>query len=76
MKRNHLYLLIRALLLGLQFLVTGCAAVKPYEREYLAKRIMDFEQELNEEAKERHWLETLEGSSGGMGGSGGGCACN
>ncbi|MCA9744191.1 DUF4266 domain-containing protein [candidate division KSB1 bacterium] len=54
----------------------SCAAVKPYEREYLSKKIMDFRTEANEEASERHWLETLEASSGGVGGSGGGCACN
>lgn len=57
-------------------LLNACAAVKPYEREHLALRIMDFKQAQGEEATERHWLETLEGSTGGMGGSGGGCACN
>lgn len=57
-------------------LLNACAAVKPYEREQLALRIMDFNQAQSEEATERHWLETLEGSTGGMGGSGGGCACN
>lgn len=57
-------------------LLNACAAVKPYEREHLACRIMDFKQAQSEEATERHWLETLEASTGGMGGSGGGCACN
>ncbi len=57
-------------------LLNACAAVKPYEREHLALRIMDFKQAQGEEATERHWLETLEASTGGMGGSGGGCACN
>ncbi len=76
MKRNHLLFVMILLLRGLQGLFSGCAAVKPYEREYLAQRIMDFDKEKIEEAKERHWLETLEGSTGGMGGSGGGCACN
>lgn len=57
-------------------LLSACAAVKPYEREHLACRIMDFKQAQSEEATERHWLETLEASTGGMGGSGGGCACN
>lgn len=65
-----------ALLLGLAFLLSACAAVKPYEREHLALRIMDFNKELPEEAIERHWIETLEASTGGVGGSGGGCACN
>jgi len=75
MKRHH-FLLLGSLCFGLQCWGTACAPIKPYQREYLAQRIMDFNQELNEEAKERHWLETLEGSTGGMGGSGGGCACN
>ncbi|MCI0694847.1 DUF4266 domain-containing protein [candidate division KSB1 bacterium] len=76
MKRNRIVFVLCLLLWGLQCLITGCATVKPYEREYLAQRIMDFDKERIEEAKERHWLETLEGSTGGMGGSGGGCACN
>ncbi len=57
-------------------LLNACAAVKPYEREYLGLEIMNFASEQGELAIERHWLETLEGSSGGSGGSGGGCACN
>ncbi len=57
-------------------LLSACAAVKPYEREYLGLKIMDFAFEARENAVESHWLETLEGSSGGIGGSGGGCACN
>lgn len=76
MKRNTYFTLASFLLLALQFFSTGCVTVKPYERELLAQRIMDFDKAKAEEAKERHWLETLEASSGGIGGSGGGCACN
>jgi hypothetical protein len=76
MKRSYLFFLLAFVLLILQILAVGCATVKPYERELLAQRIMDFDKAKTEEAKERHWLETLEGSTGGMGGSGGGCACN
>jgi hypothetical protein len=75
MKRNHILFLAGLLLLTSLF-ASGCASVKPYQREYLALRIMDFNKDMAEEAKERHWVETLEGSSGGMGGTGGGCACN
>ena len=57
-------------------LMNGCATVKPYQREYLADRIMDFDSFSEETAMERHFLETREGSSGGKGGAGGGCACN
>ncbi len=70
--RSLLLLLIASLVM----MLSACAAVKPYEREHLALRTMDFKQAQSEEATERHWLETLEGSTGGMGGSGGGCACN
>lgn len=74
---RHKFLSLRLiLLLGMATLLNACAAVKPYQREHLALRIMDFNKELPEEAIERHWIETLEGSTGGMGGSGGGCACN
>ena len=72
MKRINRAVLISLLLLALHFLSIGCAAVKPYERELLAQRIMDFDKSKAEEAKERHWRETLEGSTDGMGGSGGG----
>ena len=54
----------------------ACATVRPYEREYLADRIMDFDAISEEETMDRHFLETREGSIGGHGGAGGGCACN
>lgn len=70
-------LLQRLLLLGLVSLgLTGCVTVKPYQREYLADRIMEFDANAEEAAMERHFIETREGSIGGYGGAGGGCACN
>lgn len=68
-----LYLLIEVLLI---FMLHSCAIVKPYQREYLADRIMNFDSNQDEISMERHFLETREGSSGGQGGAGGGCACN
>ncbi|HEX9654855.1 MAG TPA: DUF4266 domain-containing protein [bacterium] len=56
--------------------VIGCATVRPYEREFLADRIMSFEANREEVVMERHFIETREGSMGGYGGAGGGCACN
>lgn len=74
---RRIFLLLSLIVLsGMSTLLSACAAVKPYQREHLALRIMDFNKELPEEAIERHWIETLEASAGGMGGSGGGCACN
>ncbi len=74
MRRARICML--SIMVLLAFLLQACTSVKAYEREHLAKRIMDFNKVAGEEATERHWLETLEGSTGGMGGSGGGCACN
>ena len=73
--RKHLFLaLIGAGLLGL--LASGCSTVRPYEREYLADRIMDYRLEAREERVDQKWLEAREGSTGGAIGAGGGCACN
>ncbi|HMB69704.1 MAG TPA: DUF4266 domain-containing protein [bacterium] len=55
---------------------TGCATVRPYEKEYLADPIMTFRQDTEEAAHDLHWIEAREGSTGGTGVSGGGCACN
>ena len=61
-------------LLGL--LVSGCSTVRPYEREYLADRIMDYQLEAREDRVDQKWMEAREGSTGGAIGAGGGCACN
>lgn len=54
---------------------TGCA-VKAYERENLVDPIMQFQTDAKENAREMKWLEAREASTGGVGGAGGGCACN
>jgi hypothetical protein len=55
---------------------TGCATVKPWQKEHLADPIMSFEGSTREASRELHWIEAREGSTGGTGSSGGGCACN
>lgn len=55
---------------------TGCATVAPYERERLAKPDMDMSRNADAKAGEEHATAYREGSSGGMGSSGGGCGCN
>jgi hypothetical protein len=57
---------------------TGCTmrAVRAYEREHLASRIMTFEADAREAARRTKALDAREGSTGGNGGAGGGCACN
>ena len=63
--------------LGLAAAATGgCATVKAYERERLADPIMSFEEDAREAARELHWIEAREGSTGGAGAAAGGCACN
>jgi len=54
----------------------GCATVAPYERERLAKPDMDMSRNADAKAGEEHATAYREGSSGGMGSSGGGCGCN
>jgi hypothetical protein len=54
----------------------GCASVKAYQREHLADPIMSFREDAAEAARELHWIEAREGSTGGAGAAGGGCACN
>ena len=61
--RDILLLTLTGLLLiifGLTF--SGCVTVKPYERENLADKIMDFDSHGEERVMERHFLETREGS--------------
>lgn len=65
---------------ALLFLVTvsaasGCAAVKPWERELLAQPGMQLSATADVRA-EQHMLESREAAVGGFGGGGGGCGCN
>ena len=72
--------MLRALpvLLGLaaSLLASGCATVRPYQKEHLADPIMTFRADAEEAARELHWIEAREGSTGGAGPAAGGCACN
>ena len=64
--------------LALLWLQTGCAfhTVRAYQREHLTNRIMTFEAGAREAARRTKALDAREGSTGGNGGAGGGCACN
>jgi hypothetical protein len=66
----------KALLLVFALLPLGCVPVKPYQRELLAKPMMTFHQDPDEETLDLHMLEAREGSAGGYGSAGGGCGCN
>jgi len=67
-----IFILIVLILPGL----SGCAVVQPWEREYLADPIMQFDYCREEKAVREHFLSTREASSGSFGVSGGGCGCN
>lgn len=65
-------------LAGALVLASGCGrhAVRPAEREHLADRTMEFDDDLHETVADDHVLSNREGSAGGAGTSGGGCGCN
>jgi Domain of unknown function (DUF4266) len=68
---------VTRLLVALSLLaLAGCAGVKPWEREYLAKPKMALEPDPEAALLEQHVYEYREGASGGYGGAGGGCGCN
>ena len=54
-------------------LAVGCSSVRPYQKEHLVDPIMMADQEAD--MRELKWLDAREGSTGGVGGAGGGCAC-
>lgn len=73
MKRFIPQLLETIALLFVLNLASGCATVRPWEREHLADPTMTFEEE--EAADDQLVFESREGSAGGTGEGGGGCAC-
>lgn len=79
MKRLHLPRLV--LLLAFTAIVAcsaaGCATVpvKAWQRERLVDPIVAFRSEAREDARKLKTFEAREGSTGGIGGAGGGCAC-
>ena len=71
MKRALAFVLFAAAGLG-----SGCARVKPYQREELSLRAMSPSAERAEDRFRSHWQTAREGSDGGFGAAGGGCGCN
>jgi hypothetical protein len=69
-------IILASALLGSLVAATGCAPVKPYEREYLAEKMMQPGAEGAEDRFRQHWQFSREGSEGGFGAAGGGCGCN
>jgi len=68
---------VRAALLSASLLLAGCASVQPWERDRLAKRIMEFELDERERALQRVVDKSqYEGMLGGGTTEGSGCGCN
>jgi hypothetical protein len=68
---------LAAALLMLPLALAGCATVpvRPWQRERLVDPIVAFRAEAREDARKLKTFEAREGSTGGIGGAGGGCAC-
>ncbi len=70
----------RAWMLALTFALTltsgACTAVKPWERDILARQDMSWDEDSRLTAIRNHIRFSREGSLPGGGGAGGGCGCN
>ena len=66
----------RATVACLLLLASGCATVKPQDKELLADPSMTFDANAMARRHEEHVLDNREGSSGGGSARGGGCGCN
>lgn len=56
--------------------LSGCATVRPEEKEHLAEPAMAFSSGGAHTTHEQHVLDNREGASGGGSTRGGGCGCN
>lgn len=65
-----------ALLLLSATVLPGCAAVRPWEREHLAREDMQWDPDPLEATLSSHIQYSKEGALGGGGAGGGGCGCN
>jgi hypothetical protein len=54
----------------------GCAVVKPWQREDLARRAMVSDQDAGDARFQQHARGAREGADGGSGHAAGGCGCN
>jgi hypothetical protein len=67
---------LTVLLLSSVLLATACAAVKPWERDQLARPEMAWDPDPLEAAQRSHIHFSREASIGGGDAGGGGCGCN
>jgi hypothetical protein len=62
--------------IGALLVAGGCVRVRPWQREHLSRRGLDFASERSETRFKQHVFESREGARGGTGETGGGCGCN
>jgi hypothetical protein len=67
-------ILAGAMLAGLA--VSGCAEVKPWQRNILAKPAMQLDRDSMDTYVDEHIYFSKEAATGGRGIGGGGCGCN
>lgn len=67
--------LILSVITLLLFLLSSCAAVRPWERESLSDPIMIMDDNPIDSGIRQHYLDYREGSVGGTGEQSGGCGC-
>ncbi|MGH7681853.1 MAG: DUF4266 domain-containing protein [Candidatus Eiseniibacteriota bacterium] len=65
-----------ALALALAALATGCATVRPWDRDLLSEKKMRLVPDPAMQAIDDHIYFSKEGSTGGQEVGGGGCGCN
>lgn len=63
-------------LLALALALGGCASVKPWQRENLARIEKELDRDGAARSFEAHMWMVREGAAGGSGKPGGGCGCN
>lgn len=77
--------MIRLLIIALMIFVSGCGTVrnitvkedvKPWQKEILAQKSMQFPQDKMQAYADDHIFFSKEASTGGSGVGGGGCGCN
>jgi len=74
--RARLHRRISGLCVVLALASSGCAEIKPWERETLARDDMAWDPDPLEAALRAHVFFAKEGSLPGSGAGGGGCGCN
>ena len=73
-KRNVIFAVF--VVVSFVLMSTGCASVKPWERDILAQDKMKLEPNPIENALDEHVYFSKEAAHGGQGVGGGGCGCN